>query len=152
MPSSAPCGVPRTGQDTMILLPLSPSESDVFAVVGHWLDLLAADDFYSAFALTAQDEAAGWTPELMRRVIRGYGLVDDPKHDCKVTSRDRALGSPEREMNMWTPIARPAGHCAIGWVAHSIPLDGKWSDLSVTFEICKRESHCFLELDEIHVF
>jgi hypothetical protein len=89
---------------------------------------------------------------LMREVVAGYGLVGAVGSNHRVTERASARGIPEREV-VWVRPSRSSGNGAVmAEVAHALPLDGQWSDLAVTFEVCVAGGPAFLVLEEIHVF
>ena len=127
----------------------NPPDDEVLAFVARWIELLAAGDFDAAWATTEHDPYYGWTPELMRRTIEGFGHPEPHPSGrrFRVTPPADATGklhwSVDRE-GMRPPI--------IARVAHDLPLDGEWSDLSVTFRIESRGESSIPVLEEIHVF
>ncbi len=138
----------------MLLLPDAASDDEILAAVRTWVDLLAREDYAGAFALTDHDAYYGWTPQLIREVIAGYGLPHDgkgPRH--RVTSIESAGGTGSRGQVTWYEL--PAGAsplCArVGHVELDLPLDGSWSDLTATFELRRGESGLVLVLHEIRV-
>jgi hypothetical protein len=125
-------------------------DDGILRAVEAWIDDLARGDYDTAFARTRHDPYYQWTPDLIRRVIAGYGLLERHPSGAvfMVTPRGSAAGHPhyrcvERD-------ARPPGALAV--VLHDLPLNGEWSDLTVTFRVEPKDDTFELVLEEIHVF
>ena len=131
-------------------LSLHPCDDEILAVVDAWLDDLAQGDYESAFARTEHDGYHGWSPELMQLVVAGYGLpTPHPSGEVfSVSSRQTAPGEPFNRTVDRSHVARDE----LAEVWHDLPLDGEWSDLTVTFSVERRSDHAVLVLKEIHVF
>jgi hypothetical protein len=141
-------------------LPKQPSVSDVRDAVHHWMDLLASERYAEALDVVAHDPKLGWTPELLKDVINGYGLpwssLGGTVH--VVTDRRHAEASETRlyeNVDLFDhplPIRhRIPGFVFIGGAWFDLPLDGKWSDLTASLDIVGAADHSFLELEEIQV-
>lgn len=126
----------------------------------QWMDLLAQERYAEALSLVDHDPKQGWTPELLKDVINGYGApwshVGGSIH--KVTDRMAAEATETRayeDVELYPqplPLRRrnPA-HVYIGHAWFDLPLDGTWSDLTATFDIVGTRDHAYLELDDVHV-
>ena len=134
---------------TRTSLPFDASDADILRAVEAWIDALADGDYAGAFDATEQDPYYGWTPERMREVVAGYGLAEPhPSGEVfRVTPRQSAPGQPsDRDVER---ISRKGAVMAL--VRHSLPLNGTWSDLTVTFRVQSRDEGSVLVLEEIHV-
>jgi hypothetical protein len=78
----------------MVVLRAEASDQELLSVADRWVDCLAAQDYSAAMALTAHDEYYGWTPDLIRGVIEGYGLPDPhPRGPFRSICRSTARGA-----------------------------------------------------------
>jgi hypothetical protein len=66
----------------MKALPASASDNEMVRFIDGWAALLEREDYVGAFAYTDHDPATGWTPDLIREVIKAYG---EKRPDQKVT-------------------------------------------------------------------
>ncbi|MBD2715829.1 hypothetical protein KBK19_12360 [Microvirga sp. STR05] len=142
-----------------VLLPLDASDQDIIEAVHTWVKLLEKEYYEEAFQFTYQDPYYEWTPDLMREVIYGYGF---PESDAeievyKVTSMQDAstddVASPYAEVSYHMPRKhRIENVLTVAEVWFSLPLNGKWSDVTATFNVLYMPSAVSLELQEIHVF
>jgi hypothetical protein len=141
----------------MVILRADASDEELLAVACRWVDLLAEQDYAAAMELTAHDDYYGWTPDLIRSVIEGYGFPEPhPRGPFRVTPLAEARGrrEPARRVKRWArPLLRPdRSAVALGDVLFDLPLNGEWSDLTATFQIQLRPEGTVLVLNEIHVF
>lgn len=129
-------------------LPASATDQDISRVVERWIDDLVEGRYDVAFERTSHDPYYNWTPDLMHSVVQGYGLPRPHRRGpFEVTDRMSAAGHPAFEVEREeTPPE------IIAFVSHNLPLNGEWSDLTVTFRLESRGDHCELILEEIHVF
>jgi hypothetical protein len=128
----------------------NPTDEEILHFVEAWIDDLARGDYAGAFRRTEHDSYYKWTPDLMRSVVRGYGLPE-PHRSGKVfavTSRESALGGPPQRTVDRNGIRPPA----LAEVWYDLPLNGKWSDLTATLRVEPREGGSVVVLQEIHVF
>jgi hypothetical protein len=142
-------------------LPLSPTVPEVKDLVYRWMDLLAAERYTEALELMAHDPALGWTPELLKDVINGYGLPWSSVGGAVHVVSDRSV-TEATETRLYEHVELyteplPVHHRVRGWsfigtAWFDLPLDGQWSDLTAAFDIVRAGDHAFLELDEVHVF
>ncbi|HVE78056.1 MAG TPA: hypothetical protein VNA89_04295 [Gemmatimonadaceae bacterium] len=121
------------------------SDADLLAYVDRWAALLEAEDYEAAFALTDHDPIAGWAPELLREVIKGYAEASTSQ---KVTLEGQPTDVRQRkEVTRW-PVPRPAG---IGQIWYDLNIDGRATDLTATFWIVATPDGLVLRLADIHV-
>jgi hypothetical protein len=128
------------------LLPETVTDAELIAFVDRWAALLEREDYPAAHAFTAHDEYHGWTPDLMRRVIKGYG---EARPDQRVT----VAGVPSdvrqrKEVDRWEPPS-PGGE--VGEVWYDLNLDGVVSDLTATFRLVRVPGGLLVRLNDIHV-
>jgi hypothetical protein len=126
------------------------SDDELLSEVRAWIELLAKEDFTLALQRIPGEQPDAWSPQLLQKVIAGYGLPDPHPSGTRfqVTSVAQVAGNP--------PIARverqvvPPG--AVAYIEHSVPLNGNWSDLTATFALSAQGSQTALRLLEVHVF
>jgi hypothetical protein len=129
----------------MTPLPHDASDADLLAYVDHWAGLLEAENYQAAYAFTDHDPHMGWTPELIREAIKGYGRALSSQ---KVTVEGRPTDVVQRkEVTRW-PSPRAAG---IGQIWYDLNIDGLASDLTATFWIVETPDGLVLRLNDIHV-
>ena len=125
--------------------PHSAADSELVAFIDKWAGLLESEDYIAAFSLTSHDKFMGWTPELMREVIKSY---DECRPEQKVTVMGKATDIAQRkEVTRW-PI-NPHGY--VGEIWYDLNIDGYVSDLTATFGICESSDGFTIELNDIHV-
>ncbi|TGD83125.1 hypothetical protein [Hymenobacter wooponensis] len=141
-----------------VALPLDASDEDILEAVRIWVKLLELERYEEAFQYTFQDPYYEWTPELMRDVIYGYGF---PEYEAdsevyKVTSMEEAVtdgNNPYAEIDFHMPRKHKVENVLIvAEIWFSLPLNGKWSDVTATFNVLYMPTSVSLELQEIHVF
>lgn len=132
-----------------MLLPADPSDEAILAHIDAWVDLLAAGDFASAYALTDHDDYYQWSPELLQQVIAAYGAPESHSNGnvFSVSPRNSAAGGPPRRVVIRDLV--PPG--AFAFVEYDLPLNGAWSDLTATFRVELRQGASALILEEVHV-
>jgi hypothetical protein len=141
----------------MIVLSSAADDAAILGVARQWVAALAAGDFDGAFAMTAHDPYYAWSPNLMRRVIAGYGLPEPTPDgvEHRVTPEATAQGgpTPRHEVTWYSePRALADGRRVVAQVWYDLPMDGAWSDLTATFEVLRDTTGTVLVLNEIHVF
>lgn len=126
------------------------SDEEILAEVEAWIDDLTRGDYEAAFGRTEHDPYYRWTPNLLEAVVNGYGATDAHPSGARfvVTSRSTASGRPH-----YRRVERSSHppHGAVE-VWYDLPLNGEWSDLTVSFRVEHRESKLHLVLEELHVF
>lgn len=140
----------------------STSRNDIESAVYCWMELLTEEKYEEAYNLTFHHPYYGWTSELIKSVINGYGMLYEPFDEIfKVTPPAAAKFETDRqtvrkEITFFslplTDLANNPAMQRIGHVFFDLPLNGIWSDLSVTFTILQGPGFAALELNEIHVF
>ncbi|GAB4217658.1 MAG: hypothetical protein OHK0012_22890 [Synechococcales cyanobacterium] len=133
-----------------MILSKSPTDSEILALIDCWVDDLVREDYHTAYSRTDHDPCYSWTPDLIRAVIEGYGLPEP--HPCgeifRVTARQTATGKQHYRTVDRTHIPQTS----IAEVWYDLPLNGGWSDLTVTFRVEPRDAATVLVLEQIHVF
>lgn len=126
-----------------------PTEAQVFQLLDRWIDDLARGDYAGALARTEQDSYYSWSPALLQAVIEGYGLPEPhPSGESfTVTARAAASGSRSEYRVDWD--GQPP---VLARAYSSIPLNGEWSDLSVSCRIEARGKEAVAVLEEVHVY
>lgn len=128
----------------------NPTDEEMLRFAEQWIDLVAEGQFEAAYRFTAQDPYYAWTPALIRLVIEGNGLpTPDPTGIvCRVTPRSSTPGTPFYRCVTRYENADPPWY----EILHDLPLNGEWSDLSVTFRVSPSPDGCVVTLEEIHIF
>ena len=129
-------------------LPPNPRDDEILSAVEAWVADLVRGDYSSAIARTEHDPYYGWTADLLRRVVEGYGVAEPrPRGSFRVTAPAGARG----EKRAWVDReAVPPGALAVA--GYDLPLNGEWSDLTATFRMEPRAGAACLVLEEVHVF
>jgi len=140
----------------------SASRDDIENAVYCWMALLAEEKYEEAYDLTFHDRYFGWTPGLIESVINGYGTLYEPFDEIfKVTPPaaarfERDKQTVYKDITFFSQPCQDQEHTPeikrVGYTFFTLPLNGSWSDLSVTFAILKGPGFAALELNEIHVF
>jgi hypothetical protein len=128
----------------------NPSDKEILRFVEAWIDDLARGDYAAAFCRTEHDPYYQWTPDLMRLVVQGYGSPEPCRTGTvyAVTPRASALGGPPQR----TVDREAVCPHSFAEVRYDLPLNGEWSDLTVTFRVEARADGSAVVLQEIHVF
>jgi hypothetical protein len=131
-------------------LSANPTDEEILQYVEMWIDDLARGDYEAAFARTSHDSYYEWTPDLMRKVVQGYGLPEPHRSGVvfSVTPRQLASGGPPKRKVERQAVCPPA--FAAAW--YDLPLNGEWSDLTTTFRVEPCDGGSKIVLQEIHVF
>ena len=90
----------------------------------------------------------GWTPELMRTVVRHYGFTEPRRDGCTfvVTPIAEAVGGRPRPEQDVLRFGNGSG------VVHfDLPLNGEWSDVTAIIEFEEQRDGLALRLVDIHV-
>jgi hypothetical protein len=124
-------------------LPRSATDDQLIEVAHQWARLLEAQDYEGAFALT-EHEDTGWSPELLRQFIEGYG---DAEPNQQVTFHGTPTDISQRiEVARW-----PEKNGAIGEVWYDLNINGLVSDVTATFYVCMVPGGLVLSLNDVHV-
>ena len=122
----------------------SPDEHFVHFLDG-WARLMECEDYDGAFSYTEQAKDRGWTPQLLREVIKAYG-------DGLSTQRVTVGGQPT-DISQRKHVTRypdtSSGY--VGYIWYDLNIDGVVSDLTATFDIRNDAEGLAIVLDDIHV-
>lgn len=126
-------------------LPSTLSDADLIQFVDAWAAHLEREDYDAAFHHTEHVAHMGWTPALMREVIKAYG-------DGRPTQRVTVAGgrkdvSQRKDVTRW-PKPRPMG---IGEIWYDLNIDGVTTDLTATFFVVRDRAGMKVVLSDIHV-
>jgi cytochrome oxidase assembly protein ShyY1 len=113
--------------------------------VDGWAALLEREDYTAAFAYTEHVPAMGWTPELVREVIKAYGAG---RPDQKVTVEGVPSDVRQRKE---VDRAKKDRNGRVGEIWYDLNIDGVASDLTATFDVILEESELRILLNDIHV-
>src|SRR5688500_82863 len=126
-------------------LPANSSDRDLIAFIDQWVLLLEKESYLEAFQFTDHDPDMGWTPDLIRSVIKAYGNASPAQ---RVTLEGKPTDITQRkEVSRW-PQNRLKG---VGEVWYDLNIDGFASDLTASFWIVSIENGIVLRLNDIHV-
>lgn len=130
---------------SMAPLPATVTDAELIAFVDEWAALLEQEDYDAAFAFTDHVPAMGWTPELIRDAIKGYG---DAAPGQRVTVRGVPSDvTQSKEVDRWPPNA----HDVFGEIWYDLNIDGRASDLTATFALQHVDGGVAVLLNDIHV-
>jgi hypothetical protein len=144
MPLSVPLNAVR--------LSASASDQEFLTLVQQWVEALAREDYDAAYGMTAHNAYRNWTPSRIKNVIEGYGIEKPhPAGIFRVTSikNVRVGGRPRHDVQHLEPNQPDLAQAEV-WF--DLPLNGEWSDLSVTFAVYDYEGSKILCLDQLKVF
>ena len=121
----------------MIFIPRDASDGQVIAIVRHWLDVLATEDYEAVFAalgyvMAYQYDCPG--PEAIRRAIRSYRSPSlyPGMQEFKVTDWRTAAGGNPQPLQRITRY-KPNTTRLSGAAELHLPLNGSWSNLEADF-------------------
>lgn len=129
----------------MEALPETATDADLIAFADRWAALMEHEDYAAAHAFTEQDAYQGWTPDLMRQVVKSYG---DAREDQRVTVAGVPSDITQRKKVSRWPENQ---HGVVGEVWYDLNIDGVASDLTATFDIVRTASGLVVRLCDIHV-
>ena len=126
-------------------LPSTVSDAELIQFIDAWAAHLEREDYDAAFRHTEHVAHMGWTPALIREVIKAYG-------DGLPTQRVTVAGVPsdvsqQKHATRW-PAPRPRG---IGEIWYDLNIDGVATDLTATFFIVRERAGIKVVLGDIHV-
>lgn len=132
------------------MLNLSATDEDILEFIDKWASFLEKENYDAAFNFTKQNKSQGWTPELIKEVIKSYG---DGETSQTVTLTNIGLAidgagniekAVQRKEVTWFDATR-------GYVWYDLNIDNYVSDLTATFDLEKTDSEILVFLDDIHV-
>jgi hypothetical protein len=129
----------------MAHLPRTASDRDLIEFVDHWAELMEREDYVGAFALTDHSPEMGWSPDLLREVVKAYGRAAP---DQKVTLAGKPTDITQRkEVSRW----KTNRHGEIAEIWYDLNIDGLASDLTATFAVVEAKDRLIIRLNDIHV-
>jgi hypothetical protein len=139
----------------------STDKIEIEKAVLYWIELLAEEKYDEAYQLTLHDPYYQWSPADIKSAINGYGLPDEAlEEQYKVTHPGSAIINdrinPYKDIDLYDDSLKKADKLhdmtIAGFICYDLPINGEWSDLSVTFKVLQKDNFIMLELNEIHVF
>jgi hypothetical protein len=135
----------------MILLPSDADDGAILAAVRRFVDLLAEEKYPEAWSLIDPWPGyANWTPELIQTVVRNYGSPE-PMADGRVFKVTPLNQAPPRPKSAHHAVERYHHQDRPGHVLFDVPLNGEWSDLTISFDLIRKDGGLVLRLEDIHV-
>jgi hypothetical protein len=129
----------------MIHLPKTATDEELISFVDQWAALMELEDYERAHAFTGHYPEQGWSPSLMRDVIKAYG---DCHPEQKVTLPGKPTDTTQRKsVSRWSLNKRHE----IGEIWYDLNIDGYVSDLTATFGIIEHDAGLEIKLNDIHV-
>jgi len=126
-------------------LPETATDADLIAFVDRWAALMEREDYAAAYAFTEHDPYQGWTPDLIRQVVKSYG---DAREDQRVTVAGIPSDITQRKaVSRWDENK----YGVVGEVWYDLNIDGVASDLTATFAIVRAPGGLVVRLSDIHV-
>jgi len=126
-------------------LPDSATDADLIAFADRWAALMEREDYEAAFAFTDHNREMGWTPDLIKRVVKCYG---DANEGQRVT-----VAGVSTDIRQLKKVDRWEGHSTgeIAEVWYDLNIDGVVSDLTATFRVVRVPGGLVIRLNDIHV-
>ena len=129
----------------MTYLPITATDEELILLIDRWAALMELEDYEQAYACTGHVPEMGWSPALLRDVVKAYGVS---KPDQRITLHGKPTDITQRkEVSRWSRNDRGE----IGEIWYDLNIDGYVSDLTATFTILERDARLEIELNEIHV-
>jgi len=121
------------------------TDAELIAFVDRWVAHLEREDYEAAFAFTDHIPEMNWTPSLVRQVIKSYG---DAEPNQRVTVEGVPTDISQRKrVDRWPTNS----HGCFGGIWYDLNIDGKASDLTVSFVLKWAKDGVTVHLDDIHV-
>jgi len=122
-------------------LPRNASDADLLAFIDDWAALLESENYTAAYEYTDHAPEQGWTPELLRDVVKAYG-------DAEPNQRVTLLGVPS-DVAQRKIVDRWARNPHEIW--YDLNINGLASDLTATFHIRQVPEGLQILLNDVHV-
>jgi hypothetical protein len=127
------------------ILPETAIDADLIAFIDGWAALMEREDYEAAFAYTDHIPEMGWTPSLIRQVIKNYGEAHENQ---RVTVAGVSSDVTQRKrVDRWS--ANRYGE--VGEIWYDLNIDGVASDLTATFRVVRIPQGLVVRLNDIHV-
>jgi hypothetical protein len=134
----------------MLELPISASQEEVLEEVNKWVKALCDDDYEQACEFLHWPEwSQEWSVELIRKLITNYGSLE-PRRDgqtFRVTDPSLAHGRARHSVPRFPEVSDKV----VGHVCYDLPLNGEWSQVTATFDLCRVGGKLTFVLEDIHV-
>ena len=135
----------------MIVLPKDATDEDIINVVRDFVNLLAKERYVEAFEMMYRNSKDEMSPELIKRLIEGYGFDESVKDVFRVTSLEEMKNQePEFQID-WLESVKGEKPREIGTIHYDLPINGEWSDLTAIFDVYELENGIALSLYDIHI-
>lgn len=129
----------------MTHLPITATDEELVRFIDRWAALMELEDYEQAYAFTGHIPEMGWSPTLMRDVIKAYGERD---REQKVTLHGKPTDITQRKgISRWPRNDQRE----IGEIWYDLNIDGYVSDLTATFSIVEHDAGLEVKLNDIHV-
>ncbi len=132
------------------MLKVTATDKEVLDYIDDWASLLEREDYEAAFNHTKQKKSLGWSPELIKSVIKSYA-------DCeplqKVTLFNNGLsidGQGKIEKGIQCKEVTWLDEKG-GYIWYDLNIDNYVSDLTATFDFDKTDDEISVYLNEIYV-
>lgn len=126
-------------------LPHSTPDPELLSFIDGWAALMEQENYEAAFAYTDHSPEMGWSPALLREVVKAYG---DARPHQKVTLAGVPSDvSQRKDVTRWEE--NRLGE--IGEIWYDLNIDGVASDLTATFGIVHASEGLIVRLNDIHV-
>lgn len=126
-------------------LPADSSDDDLLRFIDGWAALLDREDYAGAFEYTDHLPEMGWTPDLLREVIKSYG---ERCANQRVTVEGVPTDITQRKE---VDRAKQNRDGRVAGIWYDLNIDGVASDLTATFEVVLEEGGLKIVLNDIHV-
>lgn len=121
------------------------SDADLIAFADRWAQYMEDEDYEAAFLHAEHIPQMGWTPTLIKDVVKAYG---DAAPDQKVT-----LAGQPTDITQRKEVSRhqPNRFDFIGEIWYDLNINGFVSDLTATFHLKTTPEGILVYLNDIHV-
>lgn len=117
--------------------------TSLIGYVDLWVSRLEQEDYSGALAMV--DYPAGWTPDLLRDIIKVYG-EESPTQRVTLAAAPTDVHQ-RKEVDRWDDA--PNG--SLGEVWYDLGINGLKSDLTATFTLREPAGSLVLILNDVHV-
>jgi hypothetical protein len=134
----------------VISLPLTTSDAEIIEAIEIWVRALSEarnDDAWHL--LNWPSWCREWSAEVIGKLTRNHGSLEPIKdrQEFHVSDPEHAIGTPRHRVTRFPETSDQI----VGHVCYDLPLNGEWSQLTATFEICRQQDMLTLVLEDIHV-
>ncbi|GAA4848908.1 hypothetical protein [Algivirga pacifica] len=126
---------------------LEVQQNKIIQWIEEWLRLLEKGSFNRAFNTILHDPYYQWTPQLMENVISNYGFPEDTIGKYRIEF-PQGEDSSYAQINFWWDSSSQK---KVAIIEYEVPLNGTWSDLTISFEVKENRNVFEITLNDIHV-